>query len=65
MDYTDLKLIDELVCEVKAWSHRDWDQLPEISSIMEYAMKRLRKAWNSGEMPKITAGLADYFRRTN
>lgn len=60
MKYSDLKLIDELLCDLKA-PGESWADVERKTSITRYAMARLRKAHASGEMPVITLGLANYF----
>lgn len=63
--YSDLKLIDELLCDLKTCHGLTWAEVETYSSITRTAMTRLVEAWASGEMPVITLGLADYFRSTN
>lgn len=60
--YTDLKLIDELLCDMHTLD-MSWQDVEQSSSITRAAMARLRKAWFSGEMPVITHSLATYFER--
>jgi hypothetical protein len=66
--YTDLKLIDELLCDLRE-RMRDrrcidpvsWEDVENDTSITRAAMARLRAAWKSGEMELITLSLAKYF----
>lgn len=60
---TDLKLIDELLCDIKQDMGVKWAYLDRNgTSAVQEAMTRLREAWQCGEMPVITLGLANYFR---
>jgi len=63
---TDLKLIDELLCDLKDRIEppRYWERVETHSSATRKAMARLRQAWASGEMPVITLSLEEYFRLT-
>lgn len=62
-EYSDLKLIDELLCDMKGMhTGTSWEDIEEFSSVTRRAMRRLREAYSSGEMTVITLGLANYFR---
>lgn len=61
---SDLKLIDELLCDLRAVYGLSWAEMESHSSITRAAMRRLREAWTSGEMPVITLGIANHFRAT-
>jgi len=56
---TDLKLIDELLCDLKR-SGETWADVEQRTSITRAAMHRLRTAYASGEMPVITLSLAKH-----
>lgn len=59
---TDLKLIDELLIDLKDESGYSIDDLEHrISSVTKEAMRRLRVAWQAGEMPEISLCFANYF----
>ena len=60
---SDLKLIDELLVDMRATS-QTYAELEVQSSVTRKAFARLRFAWKSGEMKVITLGLANYFRET-
>lgn len=69
--HSDLKLIDELLCDLYTLlanamppDPTTWRKVENYSSITLQAMARLRQAWETGEMGKISAGLAEYFRKT-
>lgn len=62
---TDLKLIDELLCDIVQQQKLSWMDMETHTSITREAMKRLRFAYKSGEMPIITLGLANHFKRTD
>lgn len=61
---TDLKIIDELLVLMKPPS-MTWKQFHGQYNITATALDRLREAWNAGDMPWITASLADYFRENS
>ena len=64
MTLTDLKIIDELLCDIKQRENLTWEQLEDHSNITRYAMGRLREAWCvKFEMDTITLGLSEYFNR--
>jgi hypothetical protein len=58
---TDLKIIDELLCDIRQTHNLQWKDLETWSSVTRDAMHRLREAWDKNEMPVITLGLANYF----
>ena len=58
---TDLKLIDELLCGIKARYGMTWRQIEDDPFVTGDAMDRLRVAWKNGEMEEITLSLANYF----
>jgi hypothetical protein len=58
----DLKLIDELLCDLRQADGLTWKEMETFSSINHKAMARLRHAWTTNQMPLITLSLADYFR---
>lgn len=62
---TDLKLIDELLCDIKQTNNLTWLQMEHHTSVTNEAMNRLRSAYRSGEARLITLGLALYFRATH
>lgn len=59
--YSDLKLIDELLCDFRQREQLSWEEVESWSSITREAMARLRTAWRSGEMSIITLSLSKYF----
>lgn len=61
---TDLKLIDELLCSMRQLLGVSWADMERESSVTRDAMARLRAAWESGEMPVLTLGIAEHFRKT-
>lgn len=58
----DLKLIDELLVLMKR-PDQSWEEFENSYNITQEAMARLRNAYLSGEMERITASLAIYFDR--
>lgn len=61
--YTDLKLIDELLCDLKQeLGDPPWKVVEFHTSITLHAMLRLRRAYTLGEMELITLSLAKYFQ---
>lgn len=63
MRYTDLKLIDELLVDLKQKDALTWEELERRSFIAREAINRLREAWSSGEIKLITLSLAKYLDR--
>lgn len=61
---TDLKFIDELLCEIRSIAGMSWYGMENYSNLTRRAMIRLREAYTSGQMPLITLSLADYFKET-
>lgn len=59
---SDLRIIDCLLC-LECLRLRTWDAVYVSSNIAREAMDRLRGAWEAGELPVLTAGLAAYFER--
>lgn len=59
---TDLKLIDELLCDLKSETGKSWAEIEKHSSVTREAMQRLYDAWTMGEMQMITLSLAVYFQ---
>lgn len=59
---TDLKLLDELLCDFKTATSRSWEEVEQYSSVTREAMQRLRDAWLADELPVVTLSLARYFR---
>jgi hypothetical protein len=63
--HDDLKLIDELLCDLKmATGVRTWAEVEGYTSVTRQAMTRLRAAWRDREMASITLGLSNYFKGT-
>lgn len=62
-EIADLKLIDELLCDLKQVAGLTWADLETYTSITRAAMVRLRGAWRL--MPAITLGLAKHFEATS
>ena len=60
---TRLKLIDELLCDLKQ-PGMTWEQVEKYSSVTREAMQMLRREWHAGRMKVITLSLANYFRDT-
>lgn len=58
---TDLKLIDELLCEIRSRNNLSWAELESWSNLTREAMNRIRVAYYSKERPAITLGLSKYF----
>ena len=59
---SDLKLIDELLCDIHHQQDISWPKMERYgSSVERKAIQRLREAWKNGEMPAITLSLANYF----
>ena len=61
---TDLKLIDELLCDIKSRDELTWAQMETQSSATAEAMVRLRQVWASGSLRVLTLSLAQYFSDT-
>lgn len=61
---TDLKLIDELLCDLKQAAHCSWPDMEVYTSVTREAMHRLRTAYESDEMKVLTLGLAKHFAKT-
>ncbi len=64
--YSDLKLIDELLCDLKSAITKPgdlepWRTVEEYSSVTRAAMRRLYDAYRAGRLLVITLGLARYF----
>lgn len=60
--YSDLKLIDELLCDIKSITGvSQWVNVEQQTSVTQQAMRRLREAYRTGEITAITLGLATYF----
>lgn len=59
--FSDLKLIDELIVDLRASRGTTLEELELYDSVGRAAIQRLREAWVSGEMPVITTSLATYF----
>lgn len=62
MFLSDLKIIDELLCDLKQHLNLRWEDLESYNNICNYSMNRLRIAWKNREIERITMGLAEYFR---
>ena len=62
---SDLKLIDELLCVLKDSRRLTWVELEVESYAARQALTRLRRAWESNEMPLITLSLAKFFDAEN
>lgn len=60
---TDLKLLDELLIDYKTARGLNFADLEggHGSNLTVRIMRRLREAWQGGEMEAITLALADYF----
>jgi hypothetical protein len=58
----DLKLIDELIVDLKDYSHLPFKELERESGVVRTALDRLQVEWNAGRMPIITLSLANYLR---
>lgn len=58
---TDLKLIDELLVDLKGVPGTWGDMDRRAGTVVREAINRLRQAWRSGEMPEITLSLCRYF----
>lgn len=58
---TDLKIIDELLVDMKG-PNGTFEDLENRFYVVREALARLRQAWLSKEMPIITLSLANYFK---
>lgn len=61
--YTDLKLIDELLCDLRSKLDITPEQLINHSGVTAAALRRLHQAFTSGEMPEITLTWSRLFDR--
>ena len=58
---TDLKLIDELLVDLKGARNTDFETMYRQSSLARNALDRLKSAWLSGETTLLTLSLFNYF----
>lgn len=60
----DLYLLDSLLLLMVDHKNGGWAELEKRYNATWRVMRRLRQAFESGEMERITLSLADYFRET-
>lgn len=60
----DMKLVDELLCDLKSVTGQTWPELERHTSTTRVAMQRLREADQSQELAVVTLGLIKHLRGT-
>ena len=63
--YTDLKLIDELLCDLRHKLNISPTQMLTYSSVTKTALQRLYQAFSNGEMPEITLTWSRLFKKNS